>query len=182
MKNYLSIPSGKKTPDDIYGIIEIPAFSHPVKYELHKSFHMLYVDRLIPTTMFYPCNYGFINQTLSLDGDPLDILIPTPYPIQSKSIIRCVPIGLLDMEDESGSDEKIIAVPHKKITEQYKNIFDIDQLPEMLKNQITYFFQNYKNLETHKWVKIKGWKNAEKAKLEILNAINRYKKFMKKKI
>ncbi|VFP79071.1 inorganic diphosphatase [Buchnera aphidicola] len=182
MKNFNQIPAGKNIPDDIYGIIEIPAYSSPVKYELHKSYFMLYVDRFIPTAMFYPCNYGFINKTLSLDGDPLDILIPTPYPLQPKSIIRCNPIGLLNMEDESGEDQKIIAVPHKKITQEYINIHDIDQLSILLKKQIIHFFKNYKKLEKHKTVKIKGWKKAKEAKLEIKNSIDRYKKnkFQKK--
>ncbi|VFP83528.1 inorganic diphosphatase [Buchnera aphidicola] len=174
-KNFTQIPTGKNIPDDIYGIIEIPAYSTPVKYELHKSFQMLYVDRFIPTNMFYPCNYGFINHTLSLDGDPLDVLIPSPYPLQPTSIIRCRPIGLLDMEDESGIDEKIIAVPHNKITQEYINIRNINQLPKLLKKQIVYFFKNYKKLEKNKSVKINGWKDVEYAKLEIINAVNRYK-------
>ncbi|VFP80978.1 Inorganic pyrophosphatase [Buchnera aphidicola (Cinara kochiana kochiana)] len=175
MKNSIQIPTGKNAPDDIYGIIEIPAFSSPIKYELHKSFQMLYVDRFIPTNMFYPCNYGFINHTLSLDGDPLDILIPSPYPLQPKSIIRCRPIGLLDMQDESGMDKKIIAVPHTKITQEYTNIHDIHQLSQLLKKQIIHFFENYKKLEKNKSVIINGWKDVEYAKLEIINSINRYK-------
>ncbi|VFP78040.1 Inorganic pyrophosphatase [Buchnera aphidicola (Cinara cuneomaculata)] len=174
MKNFIQVPAGKNIPDDIYGIIEIPAFSSPIKYEIHKSFQELYVDRFIPTTMFYPCNYGFINHTLSLDGDPLDILIPTPHPLQSKSIIRCRPIGLLDMQDESGKDEKIIAVPHTKITQEYTQIYDIHQLSELLKKQIIYFFEHYKKLEKNKSVIINGWKDVQCAKLEIINAIHRY--------
>ncbi|MGI4816874.1 MAG: inorganic diphosphatase [Janthinobacterium lividum] len=174
MKNFSQIPAGKNIPYDIYGIIEIPAYSSPVKYELHKSFNVLRVDRFIPTTMFYPCNYGFINQTLSLDGDPLDILIPTPYPLQPKSIIRCKPIGLLSMEDEKGIDTKIIAVPHKKTTREYIKINNINQLSELLKKQIIHFFNNYKTLEKNKSVQIQGWKNVESAYQEINNSVTRY--------
>ncbi|VAX76283.1 inorganic diphosphatase [Buchnera aphidicola] len=174
MNNINNIPSGKNAPHEIYVIIEIPAFSYPIKYEINKSFKALYVDRFIPTNMFYPCNYGFINQTLALDGDPLDVLIPTPYPIQSTSVIRCIPVGVLEMEDESGNDEKILAVPHKKITKEYKKIHDIDQISKSLKQQIIYFFENYKNLEKNKWTKVKGWKNFEEAKYIITKAINRY--------
>ncbi|VFP85642.1 Inorganic pyrophosphatase [Buchnera aphidicola (Cinara pseudotaxifoliae)] len=181
MKNFSQIPAGKNIPHDIYGIIEIPAYSNPVKYELHKSFNILYVDRFISTAMFYPCNYGFINQTLSLDGDPLDILIPTPYPLQPKSIIRCRPIGLLNMEDEQGIDTKIIAVPHKKITQEYIKIDNISQLSELLKKQIIHFFNNYKNLEKNKPVQIQGWKNIESAYQEIKNSVTRYHKKNKSK-
>ncbi|WP_075433675.1 inorganic diphosphatase [Buchnera aphidicola] len=179
MNNIINIPTGINPPHDLYGIIEIPALSYPVKYEFNKTFRMMNVDRFISTTMFYPCNYGFLNQTLSLDGDPLDVLIPSPYPIQSQSIIRCVPIGLLRMEDESGSDEKIIAVPHVTITQEYKKIVDIHQLSSLLKKQILNFFNNYKKLDTNKWVKIKNWENVETAKLEINQAITRYKKTQK---
>lgn len=176
MDNIQKIPTGKKVPYDIYGIIEIPAFSSPVKYEINKNYNMLFVDRFITTPMFYPCNYGFINNTLAEDGDPLDILIPTPYPVQSKSVIRCIPIGTLEMTDEKGPDTKIIAVPHKSITEEYKHISDITHLPEVLKKQILYFFQNYKSLDAKKWVKIQGWKNFYNAQEIILNAYENNKK------
>ncbi|MBZ2279812.1 inorganic diphosphatase, partial [Buchnera aphidicola] len=92
--------AGKNIPYDIYVIIEIPAHSHPVKYEMNKKYNMLFVDRFIPTPMFYPCNYGYINQTLALDGDPLDVLVPSPYPIQSNTVIHCKPVGMLKMCDE----------------------------------------------------------------------------------
>ncbi|AEH39647.1 inorganic pyrophosphatase [Buchnera aphidicola (Cinara tujafilina)] len=177
MNQINNIPIGKKIPDDIYGIIEIPAYSSPVKYELHKDYNMLFVDRFIATPMFYPCNYGFINHTLASDGDPLDILIPTPYPIQSQSVIRCKPIGMLAMEDEKGKDIKIIAVPHQSLTEKYKDVREIQDLSITLQKQILYFFENYKNLEPKKWVKIQGWNNSQSAKNEILNAyINNKKK------
>lgn len=158
---------------EIYGIIEISAFSLPVKYEINKKFNILSVDRFIPAPVQYPCNYGFIPNTLGLDGDPLDLLIPTPYPVQPNTLIKCRPIGMLEMEDESGQDIKIIAVPHQKISEIYNNILDIQDLSNFLKNQIIYFFKNYKSLEKEKWVIIKDWKNAEHAKTEILKSLKR---------
>lgn len=173
--NFKKIPAGIKIPDDIYVIIEIPANSnHPIKYEIHKEMEALFVDRFISTPVFYPCNYGYINHTLALDNDPVDVLVPTPYPLQSGCIIRCCPIGILNMIDESGEDTKIIAVPHKNISKQYEHINNIDDLPILLKNQIHHFFENYKNLEPGKWTKIKNWKNSESAKIEIMNSFNRF--------
>ncbi|QJC30169.1 inorganic diphosphatase [Enterobacteriaceae endosymbiont of Plateumaris sericea] len=170
------VSSGNKIPDDINVIIEISSNSKPIKYEVDKKSGILFVDRFISTTMFYPCNYGYINNTLSLDGDPLDVLVPTQYPILPGSVIRCRPIGILNMIDESGEDIKIISVPHKKISQEYNNINDIDDLSIFLKKQITHFFQHYKDLENGKWVKINKWDNIDIAKKEILSSINRFKK------
>ncbi|QCI23655.1 inorganic diphosphatase [Buchnera aphidicola (Macrosiphoniella sanborni)] len=169
------IKAGENIPHDIYVIIEISSNSSPIKYEMDKKSGMLFVDRFISTPMFYPCNYGYINQTLSLDGDPTDVLVPSYYPIQSNSVIHCKPIGILKMHDESGNDAKIIAVPKSKICQEYKNINDISDISELLKKQISHFFQHYKKLETEKWVKIIGWGNCQEAKLEIHNSYNRAK-------
>ncbi|WP_422667545.1 inorganic diphosphatase [Buchnera aphidicola] len=173
--NLNQIVAGENIPSDIYVIIEIPAYSDPVKYEINKKYNALFVDRFILTPMFYPCNYGYINHTLSLDGDPLDVLVPSPYPIQSNSVIRCKPIGILHMNDESGSDAKIIAVPHNKISKEYEKINDISDLPELLKKQIIHFFQYYKSIEKEKWVQIIGWGDYKEAQLEINSAYQRGK-------
>ncbi|MGP1930811.1 MAG: inorganic diphosphatase, partial [Arsenophonus sp. ET-DL12-MAG3] len=114
--NLNNVPAGKELPEDIYVIIEISANADPIKYEVDKKTGAIFVDRFISTTMFYPCNYGYINRTLSLDNDPVDVLVPTPYPVQQGTIIRCRPIGMLRMIDESGKDTKLIAVPHSKLT------------------------------------------------------------------
>lgn len=174
--NFNSIKAGKNVPNDIYVIIEIPSNSSPVKYEVDKKSGILFVDRFISTPMFYPCNYGYINETLSLDGDPLDVLVDSPYPIQSNVVVHCKPIGVLKMCDESGHDDKIIAVPTNNVCKEYENINDISDISELLKKQIAHFFQNYKKLEKEKWVKIIEWGNHKIAKLEILNAYNRAKK------
>ena len=123
-----SVPAGRKLPDDIYVVIEIPANATPIKYEVDKDFGVLFVDRFMAAPMFYPCNYGYINNTLSLDGDAVDVLVPTPYPLQPGSVIRCRPVAVLKMTDESGEDAKIIAVPHASLTSEYNHIHDVDDL------------------------------------------------------
>lgn len=174
--NFNCIKAGKNIPNDIYVIIEIPSNSSPVKYEVDKKSGVLFVDRFISTPMFYPCNYGYINETLSLDGDPLDVLVPSPYPIQSNVVIHCKPIGILKMHDESGDDAKILAVPKSKVCREYENINNISDISELLKRQIEHFFQNYKKLEREKWVKIIEWGDHKAAKLEICTSYNRAKK------
>lgn len=176
--NFNKIVAGDNIPNDIYVIIEIPSNSSPIKYEINKESGVLFVDRFISTPMFYPCNYGYINQTLSLDGDPLDVLVPSYYPIQSNCVIHCKPIGILKMRDESGNDDKIIAVPLSKICKEYENINNISDISKLLKNQIAHFFQHYKKLEEEKWVKIIGWGNNEDAKSEIIASYNRAQKLI----
>ena len=136
----------------------------------------LLVDRFMATPMFYPANYGFIPHTLADDGDPLDVLVVTPYPVQAGSVIRCRPVGVLNMEDEAGGDAKLVAVPHDKLTQTYHNVREIEDLPELLRDQIRHFFENYKDLEAGKWVKIDRWGNAEEARAEIVKAVNAYQK------
>ncbi|CAL4318352.1 inorganic diphosphatase [Buchnera aphidicola] len=173
--NLKKLKPGKKIPEKLYIIIEIPANSYPVKYEINKKNNMLFVDRIIPTAMFYPCNYGFINQTLSLDGDPLDALVITNYPLISYSIIECRPIGMLKMEDESGLDCKIICVPINKVCKKYSKTQEIKHLSKNLCKKIEHFFKYYKKLEKNKWTKIIKWENQKIAKQEIISSINRYK-------
>ncbi|WP_343192231.1 inorganic diphosphatase [Buchnera aphidicola (Formosaphis micheliae)] len=168
------IPSGINPPEDINIIVEISSHSNPIKYEIEKKTGALFVDRFMLTPMFYPCNYGYINYTLSNDGDPLDALVHTPYPIQPGSVIRSRPIGLLKMSDESGEDVKIIALPHSKIYSMYDKYKDICDLPNLLRDQIFHFFKHYKKIEKNKWVKIIGWENIEYAKKEIIHSIKRY--------
>jgi inorganic pyrophosphatase len=173
--SYQNIPAGKDLPEDIYVVIEIPANSSPVKYEIDKDADALFVDRFMASPMFYPANYGYINNTLADDGDALDVLVVTPYPVIPGSVIRCRPVGVLNMTDEAGEDAKLLAVPHEKLTQAYNNVQDISDLPELLLNQIKEFFENYKNLEKGKWVKVESWEGAESAKAKILVAAAAYK-------
>lgn len=173
--NFDNIPPGKNPPDDLYVAIEIPANASPIKYEIDKDMGAILVDRFMATPMFYPANYGFIPNTLADDGDPLDVLVVTPYPVMPGSIIRCRPVGVLNMEDEAGGDAKLVAVPHDKLSKEYQHVKDVDDLPELLRKQIQHFFENYKDLEEGKWVKVQGWDNAEAAREAIRQSIAAYK-------
>ncbi|WP_343152867.1 inorganic diphosphatase [Buchnera aphidicola] len=172
------IPSGKNIPENIYVIIEISSNSTPIKYEVDKKTGVLFVDRFISTPMFYPCNYGYINKTESQDGDPLDALVPSPHPILPGSVILCRPIGLLKMIDESGEDNKVIAVPEKKISNIYTDIKNINDLSKTLKSEIVHFFSHYKDLEPKKWVKNIEWCDYKAAKKEILSCLKRKKEIL----
>ncbi len=169
------ISSGDHVPDNFNVVVEIPAQGAPIKYELDKDTGALFVDRFIATSMTYPCNYGFIPQTLSDDGDPVDVLVLTAVPVLPGSVIRARPVGLLRMSDESGNDEKILAVPIHKVSLLYDKVNDYNDLPSALLQGITHFFQHYKDLEPNKWVKIEGWDNVEAAKQEIIKGVERYR-------
>lgn len=171
-----NITAGNNLPEEINVIIEIPANADPVKYEVDKDTGAILVDRFMSTPMFYPCNYGYVNNTLSLDGDPVDVLVPTPYPLVPGAVIKCRPVGVLHMSDEAGEDAKVIAVPVSKLTKIYDNIRDITDVPDLLKQQIQHFFEHYKDLEAGKWVKVNGWGDIGAAKAEILTSFERAKK------
>ena len=165
------VPAGKDLPNDINVVIEIPANHDPIKYEIDKDTGEVFVDRFMATPMFYPCNYGYIPNTLSEDGDPLDVLVVTPYPLVPGCVIRCRPVGILNMSDEAGQDAKLVAVPHDKLSVLYRDVKEIQDLPELLIKQIQHFFENYKGLEEGKWVKVDGWANADAARAEIEKAV-----------
>ena len=169
------VPVGKNAPDEFNVIIEIPAYSTPVKYEVDKDTGVLFVDRFMATCMQYPANYGYVNLTLSDDGDPVDVLVVTPTPLRHGVMIRCRPIGVLNMSDESGFDAKILAVPHDKLTPLYSDVKSYTDLPALLIKQIEHFFEHYKDLEKGKWVKIDGWADAQAAKDEIMASVKRMK-------
>lgn len=172
--SFKDIPAGKSLPDDIYVVIEIPAQHTPIKYEIDKDFDALMVDRFMATPMFYPANYGYISRTLADDGDPLDALVVTPYPVQPGSVIRARAVGMLNMSDEGGEDTKLVCVPHAKLTTLYNDVNEVTDLPELLRQQIAHFFENYKDLEAGKWVKVDGWEGAQAARDAILKAVAAY--------
>ncbi len=169
--SFKNIPSGINIPDDIFVIVEISYGNSFIKYEINKKYDNVFVDRYIETPIFYPFNYGYINNTLYKDGDNLDVIIINNYPIITGSIINCRPIGGLKMIDESGIDDKIIAVPNFNISNQYNNIIDICDVPKYILNKIYYFFENYKNLDLKKWVEIGKWFDINKAKSLINKSI-----------
>ncbi|MDQ2695290.1 MAG: inorganic diphosphatase [Pseudomonadota bacterium] len=168
------VNAGRNIPNDLNVIIEIPANADPVKYEVDKDTGALFVDRFLNVAMHYPCNYGYIPDTLCEDGDPLDVLVVTPFPLVSGCVVRCRPLGLLKMADEKGGDAKLIAVPIKKQAEIYARIESLDHLPQVLLDQIAHFFEHYKDLEKGKWVKLEGWGNLDEAIAEIQDSVKRY--------
>jgi inorganic pyrophosphatase len=169
-----NLQSGKQVPDDINVVIEIPSNSSPVKYEVDKESGLVMVDRFLGTSMIYPCEYGFMPHTLSEDGDPVDVLVVSPLPLIHGSVIRCRPVGMLRMTDESGKDAKILAVPVDKLTPRYKDVKKPEDLGAGLINAIEHFFKHYKDLEAGKWVKVDGWEGIDAARAEIMASVKRY--------
>ena len=168
------VPAGSDLPHKINVIIEIPKDSEPVKYEVDKASGAIFVDRILSTPMRYPCNYGYIPNTVCGDGDPADVLVILPLTLIPGSVIRCRPVGVLRMTDEAGGDEKILAVPVTKVFNGYAHINDIEQVSPHWLERIGHFFEHYKDLEKGKWVKLEGWGNADDAKAEILAGVKRY--------
>jgi len=169
------ISSGRNPPKDLHAIIEIPLGGVPVKYELDKDSGALFVDRFLHTAMFYPGNYGFIPHTLSADGDPCDIIVVSQVPVVAGAVIRCRPVGALVMEDESGADEKILAVPVDKLHPFYSDVKSYKDLPSIMCEQIAHFFKHYKDLEKGKWVTIAHWLDTEAAEALVIEGIERAK-------
>ena len=174
------VPTGRDVPNDVNVVIEIPMNSEPVKYEVDKDSGAIFVDRLLTTPMRYPCNYGYIPHTLGGDGDALDALVMMPMPLLPGSVINCRPIGMLEMTDEAGTDEKLIVVPHRKVSPMYNDIETVRALPALTRDQIAHFFAHYKDLEKGKWVKIEGWHGPNDARKTIVEGIKRYEESPKK--
>lgn len=169
-----NIKPANSVPDDFNVIIEIPTNSDAVKYEVNKDAEMLEVDRFMPTSMHYPCNYGFIPNTLADDGDPADVLVLTPFPVVHGSLMRCRAVAVLHMEDESGMDNKILALPIDKLCLEYAHIKTVADISPSLLKTIVHFFETYKGLEPNKWVKVTGWGDLVAATKEIEESISRY--------
>jgi inorganic pyrophosphatase len=165
---------GRDIPNDFNVIIEIPANADPVKYEIDKETGALFVDRFLGTAMHYPCNYGYIPHTLCEDGDPLDVLVVTPFPLVTGCVVRCRPLGLLNMTDEKGEDAKLVAVPIKKQCPTYDKVESVQDLPKILLDQIAHFFEHYKDLEPGKWARVGEWGGLEEAKAEINTSVQRH--------
>ena len=160
------ITAGKNPPAEINVLVEIPQGS-AVKYELDKESYSLKIDRFLHTSMSYPFNYGFIPQTHAEDGDPIDVVLISSLPVAPGAIVTARPISLLEMTDEAGPDNKIIAVPITKIDPQFENIKDVEDLNSHLKSRIKHFFESYKELEPGKWAKIKEFLPKKYAEEEI---------------
>lgn len=168
-----AIAIGTNPPDDVNVIIEVPLGGQPIKYEMDKAAGALVVDRFLYTPMSYPGNYGFVPHTLSEDGDPIDVLVCNTRPLIPGCVINVRPIGVMLMEDNSGVDEKVLAVPSPHLTQRWNAVRDFTDLPEITLKQIEHFFEHYKDLEPGKWVKIGGWQDAATARRKIAEAIAR---------
>ncbi|HZP46492.1 MAG TPA: inorganic diphosphatase [Candidatus Binataceae bacterium] len=168
------IPPGRNPPHEVNVLIEIPEGGVPVKYELDKASGALFVNRFLHTAMYYPANYGFIPNTLSADGDPLDCLAVSQVPVTPGAVIRCRPVGALLMEDEEGTDEKVIAVPIDALNPYYQRIAELSDLPTLFRNQVEHFFRHYKDLEEGKWVRLQGWLDSAEASRLIMQCIERF--------
>ena len=179
--NLERVNAGRSIPNDVNVVIEIPMNADPVKYEVDKETGAVFVDRFMSTAMHYPCNYGYVPRTLSGDGDPVDVLVLSPFPLITGVVVRCRPVGMLRMKDEAGEDTKLLAVPIDKLTSQYRGIRSPRDLPAARLDAITHFFQHYKDLERGKWVKVQGWVGAAAAKKEIRDGIVRFNLEAKKK-
>lgn len=170
-----AISIGRHPPEDVNVIVEVPVGGQPIKYEMDKNAGALVVDRFLYTAMAYPGNYGFVPHTLSDDGDPIDVLICNTRPLVPGCVINVRPIGVMLMEDNSGVDEKVIAVPASHLTLRYEHVREYSDLPDITLRQIEHFFEHYKDLEPGKWVKIGGWQPREVAHRLIAEAIERAK-------
>ena len=170
------VSPGAKAPDEFNVIIEIPMAADPIKYEVDKVSGALFVDRFMSTAMHYPCNYGYIPQTLSDDGDPVDVLVITPYPLHPGVVVTCRAIGVLNMEDEAGGDAKLLAVPIDKVLSIYTHWRKPEDLNDLRLHQIQHFFEHYKDLEPGKWVKVRGWEGPDAARHEVVSGMASWRK------
>lgn len=164
------IKVGKNPPEEVNVFVEIPKNSS-VKYELDKESGVVVVDRFLYTAMNFPFNYGFVPNTLTDDGDPLDVIVLSEHTLAPGVVIPSKVIGYLEMEDEAGLDAKVVAVPVEKIDPNFGIYKNITEVPEAIKNKIKHFFENYKTLEPGKWVKLKDWKGKKEALEMVSKAI-----------
>jgi inorganic pyrophosphatase len=169
-----NVTAGRDVPNDFNVVIEIPMNADPIKYEVDKESGAIFVDRFMGTAMHYPCNYGYIPNTIADDGDPCDVLVITPFPLIPGVVVRCRALGVLKMTDEAGGDSKILAVPIEKILPVYSHLQKVEDVQELTLRQIQHFFEHYKDLEKGKWVKVEGWEGPDAAKAEILSGVKNF--------
>ncbi len=168
-----NVTPGDDAPENFNVIIEIPMNADPIKYEVDKESGAVFVDRFMGTSMHYPTNYGYVPRTIAGDGDPVDVLVITPYPLMSGVVVPCRPIGVLQMEDESGQDAKVLAVPMDNILPIYTHWRKPEDINQLRLQTIVHFFEHYKDLEPGKWVKVLGWEGPEQAKREVSEGMAR---------
>ena len=170
------VSAGNGVPNDCNVIIEIPMHGDPIKYEVDKETGAIFVDRFMGTAMHYPCNYGYVPRTMASDGDPVDVLVITPFALIPGVVVRCRPLGLLKMTDEAGADSKVLAVPDDKVLPIYSHWLKHEDINPQRLHQIQHFFEHYKDLEPGKWVRIIGWGGIDDARQEIAAGMQAYRK------
>jgi len=159
---------------EILVFVEIPKGSCQ-KFEFDEKEKAIKLDRTLYSSMYFPFEYGFLKGTKGEDGDPLDCVLLSTFPTFPGCLVKARTIGLLEMEDEAGIDTKILAVPLEKIDPRFKEIQEVNDLPEHTKKEIREFFESYKRLEPGKWVKLKEFKGKKEAERVIKEAIERAK-------
>jgi inorganic pyrophosphatase len=173
MNAWKDVPSGDKPPELLNAVIEVASGSR-TKYEYNYEWETFILDRVIPSSVVFPVEYGFVPQTWFDDNDPLDIMVMSYEPLEVRCIVKAKVIAALIIEDEKGEDPKILSVPMNDARfEGYKNINDVHE--HKLK-EIQEFFETYKRLEPRKWVKFKEWKNAKEATRIVDYSIEQFKK------
>ena len=170
-----NVSPGAGVPQEFNVIIEIPMNADPIKYEVDHETGALFVDRFMSTSMHYPCNYGYVPNTLADDGDPVDVLVVTPVPLISGVVVTCRAVGILKMNDEAGGDNKVLAVPIDKVLSIYSGWHKPEDLNPLRLRTIEHFFEHYKDLEVGKWVKVLGWDGPGAAHEELIDGIARYR-------
>ncbi|MBF4457301.1 inorganic diphosphatase [Pseudoclavibacter sp. RFBJ3] len=153
-------------------VIEIPRGSHN-KYEVDHETGRVFLDRVLFTPFVYPVDYGYFEHTLADDGDPLDALVLLEYPLFPGVGLKVRPVGVLNMADEAGGDDKILCVPAKD--PRWAKIQDLGDVDDSTKDQLKHFFEHYKDLEPGKWVKVEAWGDAAAAEAIIERSIAQYK-------
>jgi inorganic pyrophosphatase len=151
-------------------VIEIPKGSRN-KYEVDHETGRVYLDRVLFTSFVYPTDYGYFENTLGLDGDPVDVLVLLDYPLFPGVGVKVRPVAVFNMTDDGGSDAKVIAVLEKDV--RWSHIQDLADIPEFTKKEIEHFFEHYKDLEPNKWVKTEGWQGRAEAEVIVEEGIAR---------
>jgi len=173
MNVWKNIPTGDDPPMLLNMVIEVISGSRD-KYEYRSEWESFVLDRVIPSSVVFPVEYGFVPQTWADDGDPLDIMVLSYEPLEVGCIAKVRMIGALIVEDEKGHDAKVLSVPVNDARfDGYRDIKDVH--PHRLR-EIQEFFETYKRLEPHKWVKFKEWKNAEETSTIVVDSMKKYQK------
>ena len=161
MNLWKDIPSGDNPPVILNAVIEVISGSRD-KYEYNPEWEAFVLDRVIPSSVIFPVEYGFIPQTWSDDNDPLDIMVLSYEPLEVGCIVKVRVVGALIIEDEHGDDPKILSVLINDA--RFRGYNDIHDIHSHKLKEIQEFYETYKRLEPHKWVKFKEWQNAKEAR------------------